>query len=519
MVKKLLFVLIILLGLYVGREAWFYLLLRQTLPTGAQIASVDVSGLSLEEAGAAVARAYGQPVVVVGQDNQWVDVTPADIGFQLDLRAMLAEAQAARDRQPWWIGFLGYLIKAPLEPVVAPLRAELDEARLRTAVEAAARQTAQPPTPPRIAEESLLFLPGADGFTLDLDASLRAVRAAFERPTERRAALALTPAAAPPLDMVLLSAVLSDYLAAHKGLIGSVFVRDLRSGDEVSLNADLALSGMSIVKIAILVEVMRAVDLPLSFDQQKLVNETAIYSGNYSANLLLDVVAGQDNAYLGVDILTASLQRLGLRNTFIVTPYEEPSRPGRETLRTPANSVADLPTDPDPSMQTTAEEMGILLSAVYECSRGSGALLALYPDRLSAEECALVLDVLSLNMEGNLIRYGVPEGIKLSHKHGWASNTHGDAGVVYSPGGDYVIVLYLTQPGSSWLVAETSFPILRGLSQIVYNYFNLEQPNLVSPAERAAAAAAAAAEAEAAAAAAAEAAAAEATPTPGGDGQ
>ena len=35
-----------------------------------------------------------------------------------------------------------------------------------------------------------------------------------------------------------------------------------------------------------------------------------------------------DNAYLGVDILTESMQRLGLENTFIVTPYEEPDRAG-----------------------------------------------------------------------------------------------------------------------------------------------------------------------------------------------
>ena len=83
-----------------------------------------------------------------------------------------------------------------------------------------------------------------------------------------------------------------------------------------------------------MIETFRAVDGPLNSDQKKLLDQTAIFSGNYSANLLLDVVAGQDNAYLGVDILTQSMHRLGLENTFIATPYEERPRPERQTYIT-----------------------------------------------------------------------------------------------------------------------------------------------------------------------------------------
>jgi hypothetical protein len=197
-------------------------------------------------------------------------------------------------------------------------------------------------------------------------------------------------------------------------------------------------------------------------------------------------VAGQDNAYLGVDILTESMRRLGLVNTFIVTPYEEPNRPGRDTLVTPANSRTDLTTNPDPTMQTTAEDMGTLLSMIYYCAKGGGALLAVYPDQITPEECQAVLDVMVKNIEGNLIRFGVPEAIPVSHKHGWAGNTHGDAGIVFSPGGDYVIVEYLVQPESDWLIHDISFPILREISRATYNYFNFDNPNLEDPADRAA---------------------------------
>jgi hypothetical protein len=85
-----------------------------------------------------------------------------------------------------------------------------------------------------------------------------------------------------------------------------------------------------------------------------------------------------------------------------------------------------------------------------------------------------------LNEEGNLIRYGVPEGTPVSHKHGWARATHADAGIVFSPGGSYVIVEYLDQPGD-WLLADISFPILREIARAVYNYFNMDEPYFGNP--------------------------------------
>jgi beta-lactamase class A len=275
--------------------------------------------------------------------------------------------------------------------------------------------------------------------------------------------------------MQMLSESIQRQIQAFNGL-GSFFIMDLQTGEELGINEDIALSGLSVVKIAILLETFRALDFDPTPDQAKLIAETAINSGNYSANLLLDIVAGQDNAYLGVDILTDSMQHLGLENTFIVTPYEEPDRAGKNTRATPANSRTDVNTFPDPTMQTTAEDMGTLLSMIYHCSQGGGTLLAVYPEQLTPAECQAVLDILSQNAEGNLIRFGVPEGVDVSHKHGWAGNTHGDAGIVFSPGGDYVIVEYLTQPDTDWLVHDISFPILREISRIVYNYFNLDAP-------------------------------------------
>ncbi len=165
----------------------------------------------------------------------------------------------------------------------------------------------------------------------------------------------------------------------------------------------------------------------------------------------------------------------------MAVPYDaSPPAYRRTSYVTPANSNPDLPSQPDTTMQTTAEDIGTLLAMIYHCSKGGGALLAVYPEQITPDECQSIIDLMILNEEGNLIRYGVPEGTPVSHKHGWARATHADAGIVFSPGGDFVIVEYLSQPGD-WLLADVSFPILRDIARAAYNYFNMEDPYLIDP--------------------------------------
>lgn len=60
------------------------------------------------------------------------------------------------------------------------------------------------------------------------------------------------------------------------------------------------------------------------------------------------------------------------------------------------------------------------------------------------------------------------------HKHGWIDDTHGDAAVVFSPGGAYVLVTVMHGP--DWLNFEQSAPLIGEISRTVYNYFNPQAP-------------------------------------------
>ena len=79
----------------------------------------------------------------------------------------------------------------------------------------------------------------------------------------------------------------------------------------------------------------------------------------------------------------------------------------------------------------------MLLSMIYYCAKGSGGtLLAAYPDQLTADECRQILDYMEQNRIGSLIEAGLPPDLEVAHRHGWISDTHGDAALVTSPGGD-----------------------------------------------------------------------------------
>jgi beta-lactamase class A len=509
-IQRTLTLLLVVMGLlFLGYQAFLYSLVREKLPTGTKVAQVDVGGMSREEAAAALTEHYLSPVVLHHLEEQ-VELNPQDVGFNMDVETMLDQAEAARGEVPFWEGFAEHLLKQSFDSTSIQLIAGYDQAALRAQLENVASFLDKPATAPQLLlGAGASYEPGQTGYVTDVEASLPAAEMALYQPEtdKRQVDLVIEMQEAADLNMEVLQTQIEQVMAnSGQGLLDSVFILDLQTGEELAINATNAISGLSILKIAIFVETYRVLDGPPNEYVQGLLYDTAVQSSNFAANLLLHEIAGEANTYLGAELLTESMHRLGLINTFLAIPYDANAVATRpSTYTTPANSAAELIFEPDTARQTTAEDIGTLLSMIYHCSKGGGALLAVYPGEITPQDCQDIIDLMILNEEGNLIRFGVPESVRVSHKHGWDEVTHGDAGIVFSPGGDYVMVEYLHFPGGDFLLHDFSFPILRQFAQLTYNYFNFEEPyteNVVDraireAAAREAAAAAAAATAEA----------------------
>ncbi len=89
-----------------------------------------------------------------------------------------------------------------------------------------------------------------------------------------------------------------------------------------------------------------------------------------------------------------------------------------------------------------------------------------------------MISLLSQDRNGTLIESGLPDGTQIAHKHGWATDAIDyyiydmcDAAIVYSPGGNYIMTLYINSPQQ---IVFTDGNLLYGdLSRAVYNFFNL----------------------------------------------
>jgi beta-lactamase class A len=460
-------------------------------PSGMTVAGISVGSLSRQQAVERLRGAYSIPVELY-YGEAVIQLAPSTVGFELELDNMLAAAELERIRQPFWQAFWNYLWGIPSSRVNVPLRVNFSEERLHNylAQEIAVRYD-QAPTPALPVTGSVSFRPGIPGTSLDIERAIPLIEAALRSPAQRVVNLPLqrTTPGRPPLEY--LQALVSQTLqrAEYTGDFG-LYLQDLQSGQELNLlsaegrplpdQPDLAFSASSAIKIPLMVSAFRQFDLDLQGNDpdvqnaRALIEEMIVKSSHTPADELLEAYLGGSRAPLSV---TEDVNQLGLQNTFL-SGFFFPGAPLLTTVKTQANQRSDLTPTPDLLSQTTPSEIGSLLADIYHCAHtGGGNLIAVFPGEITQVECQQMIQILQKNQISILIQAGVPDGIPVAHKHGWVPDAFGvirdvsDAAVVYTPGGSYVLVIFLHHP--TQLVWDPISKLVADLSRAVFNYYNL----------------------------------------------
>lgn len=456
--------------------------MRSYLPTGLTVGGVDVGQLDREAAMAKLAENYIDAPIRVYHNEDSFDISPLEAEFTLDLDTMWSQADFQRTKQDFWSGFWGFLWGRPVEVDPVPLAATHSREALGALLEDISSLVDVPAQPPQPVPGSMSFQYGTPGTETNIEASFADVEAAFYRPGNREARLVVEPKEPQRPNINLLTRLLVNRLDVFEqdtGGLASVFIMDLATGEEVNINSSEPVSAIDLMKIPIVLETYLTLDQLPSLSQRQLISDTLVINPeNVSANQLLYEIAGEaDDPYKGAAMVTESMQRLGLVNTFIAAPYDSPLPAGTNVPETPANTAEFLRAAPSQTMQTTTEDIGTLLSMIYYCASGQGgAIEAAYPASDWQRNCLEILDYMEQNQIGSFIEQGVPDGTPVAHRHGWVSNTHVDAGIVFTPGGDYVIVQALYKP--DWLEWELSSPLIADVSRAAYNFFNFDVPFL-----------------------------------------
>ena len=462
---------------------------RNNYPRGMTIAGVQVGGVNPQIASERVLQVYSTPIEVQ-YGEAIIHVDPSLVGFELDMDSMMAAADLERTGGSFWAGFWNYLWNQDPNQVEVPLSATIAEERLRGYLqnEVSARYD-EPPTPAQPIPGSTSFSPGAPGVMLDVDRAIRLIEDTLRSPSNRKVVLSFQRSVAARPTMQNLEILLQQNinLAEFDGVIG-VYLQDLQNGQEIhfamnggqpiSVSPDVAFTASSTVKIPIMVSYfIKYGSEALNEQSSALIMDMIRKSENPPADRLMESL---DSAR-GPLIVTEDMRKIGLENTFLAGFFcsAEFPCPLLERIQTPANQRTDVITDPDAFNQTTPSDIGMLLSDIYQCGEnGGGALIAAFPDRITSDICKQMITFLSTDKIGVLIEAGIPEGTQIAHKHGWISDAStlviknfSDAGIIYTPGGNYVFVIYAYDPEQ--IVFDEANALFAQMSQAVYNYYNL----------------------------------------------
>lgn len=445
-------------------------------PRGSRVAGVDIGGLERTAATTKLTEAMGmlyRPLTLTATERISTTLEPTTIDLEVPIDAMLATA--AQQAQQGRI-------------VYVPIQADFDETRLRQMLTHLAYQTIVTPTTQVLSStehisRSFALTPGSH---LDIDRAMHVVAKRLRRPDAERSLhlpwstpLTITDdMARPVVPLAQVAQHVQEMAQTWDGVVG-FFLLDLESGEAITHNAQTVFSGASVLKAAMLLYAY-ASQPEFDDEQRALLRKMIIESDNLAANGILatsvgNIATNTDAALEGTRAMNAMLQQLGFEHTYQNLPYEAYDYlVGQQGVRIPEGAAdeGEPPyTQADTLVRTTPAEMGRLFHLIDQCSRGEGLLLEQFGATLSAQRCQEMLDLLAQNGDQSRIYSGLPAHIRVEHKSGWTENMNGDVGIVRSPGGDFVLAVYVYQDTDDIVQAQAA-AMIGHIARLAYTAYN-----------------------------------------------
>lgn len=467
--------------------------LEDRLPDGVTVAGIQVGNLTQGEASLLIEEKYTSPVTLYYRDSP-INLIPDEIGFTVNTDVMLASARAADETTGgFWRRFLNYMIgrdEFVLQDI--PLVADYQRNALRQRLEDIAAVYDRAGSSFNYDLESLTISNTGPSYQLDIGSAIDTVDIALYHAEQRAVDLPVIGTETEGASLFVLEDMILAYLDAQgfiydgQSSAASIFILDLTTGEEINIQGDIAYSGASTSKIGIMLDLYRTLNRDPNRDEAFLMANSMLCSNNSSSNRIMELFLGNGNIFSGIASVTNNLQFIGAENSFLIAPYIDGSANQQlGQIQAPAtNPNPNFNTFPDPYNQTTAEDMGTIMSLIYDCAEYSSGLMAIYPDgEYTQQECRQMLELMSANDLNRLLQAGIPVGTRISHKNGWVPGalagargaTTGEAGIVFSPNGrNYVIAVYLWEDGDT--TGFNRWPIIEEISRATWNYFNPENP-------------------------------------------
>ena len=252
---------------------------------------------------------------------------------------------------------------------------------------------------------------------------------------------------------------IKDKVDHFKGTVG-VVIEDLNTGWEIDFNKEIPLPSASLVKVPIMLtcfyaaqdkkislkdtikirpservsgsKVLGAQPAGAAFTIEGLLRPMITESDNTAANALIDL--------LGFDTLNTYFTKIGLKNTNIarkMMDFEE-RKEGVENY-------------------TTAQDMAYILKRLYHKD---------FLDEAVSEKC---IEILAQQKINDRIPRKIPKNkVIVAHKTGLERHICHDAGIVFTPNGDFIICVLINYEDR---FAKPAKKLISEMASLTYNYY------------------------------------------------
>ena len=238
-------------------------------------------------------------------------------------------------------------------------------------------------------------------------------------------------------EMPHLKSQLIQLAAQYPTLQPSVFVWDYQTGKYVDINADKPYSAASIIKIPVLLELFKSIE-----NKELSLKDKFILKDIFRASGSGELQFKEENSLYTIDELARRMMRDSDNSATNILMYltggsTNVNRAMREWGMKTSHITNWLP-DLEGDNKTTAKEMATMLFNIEN------------PNFLSLSSREYIIDYLSDIRNNRLIYAGLPSDALFIHKTGDIGKMLGDAGIVYTSGGErYIIVVLVNRPYNS----------------------------------------------------------------------
>lgn len=262
-----------------------------------------------------------------------------------------------------------------------------------------------------------------------------------------------------------LTSKIQQAIKGYNGDIG-VYIKNLRTGKTVAVNADTIFPTASIVKVPILTGIMAKIQKgELNYDSSLVYKDSLLYAGSdilgsfkndekisLKKVIMLMLTTSDNTASLWLQSLAGGGARINeLMETFGLKDTKVNSRvPGREQFR----AVYQWG-------QTTPAEMGSLFERVYN------------KEIFTPEICERMMRCLGRNFwDENEAISQIPPTIEVFSKNGSVNASRSEAMIVNAPHNPYVFCIFTkNNKDQSWTHNNEAWVMARKISKMLWEYY------------------------------------------------